>query len=231
MLVPVKTVAQMLYLSEKEIHRLIKQSGIPYHRINDQYLFSRTEILEWATVRRMRVSPRFFAEDSGAGMSLPSLLEAVRAGGFLYGIQGTDQATVLRSIVGQIRLPDGCDRDFLYEVLLARESMGSTGVGNGIAIPHVRNPVVLQVAGPSVSVCFLHDPIDFNAVDGKPVDILFTLISPTVQSHLHLLSRIGFVLHNADFRAGLVRRAPAAELFGLLEKAEVEIPVSGTGAR
>src|SRR5438034_985186 len=62
-----------------------------------------------------------------------------------------------------------------------REALQSTGVGDGIAIPHVRNPIVLHVSRPMITLCFLERPIDFGALDGKPVHVLFSLISPTVR--------------------------------------------------
>ena len=85
-----------------------------------------------------------------------------------------------------MRLPEEVDSEFLYQVLLAREALGSTGMGDGIAIPHVRNPIVLHLSRPMVTLCFLETPIDFGSLDGKPVTTLFTLISPTVRAHLHL---------------------------------------------
>ncbi len=118
------------------------------------------------------------------------------------------------------------DREFLYQVLLARETLGSTGIGNGIAIPHVRNPVILHVAKPTVTLCFLEKSIDFKALDGKPVTVLFTIISPTVRAHLHLLSRVGFVLHDQDLKDALARQAPREELMELLTRAESEIPAA-----
>jgi len=225
--VTVKTAASMLGVSEKTIYRWIKQSVIPHYKINEQYRFNRTELLEWATARRLKVSPDIFSEDSAGTAAHPSLLEAVRAGGIVYRLDGYDLAGVLRSIVDNLKLGDEVDRSFLYEVMLARETLGSTGVGNGIAIPHVRNPVVLHVGKPTVTICFLEHPIDFKAIDGKPVSILFTVISPTVSAHLHLLSRIGFVLHDPLFRAALGEHAARDVLLSRLEHAEAEIPEKG----
>jgi mannitol/fructose-specific phosphotransferase system IIA component (Ntr-type) len=73
----------------------------------------------------------------------------------------------------------------------------STGVGDGIALPHVRNPAVLELATPMVCLCFLEAPVEFNALDGKPVNTLFVPLSPDVRIHLHLLSRISFALRHS----------------------------------
>lgn len=203
----VKDAAKLLAVTENEIHEWIKQDVIPVHRVGQQLRFNRSELLEWSTSRRMPISPNTFNESEDAAQ-LPSLTDALRAGGIAYGVGGTDTQAVLRAIVALLKLPAEVDRDFLYEVLLVRESLGSTGIGDGIAIPHVRNPVVLRVSAPTVTLCFLENPIDFGAVDGRPVNILFTLISPTVKIHLHLLSRLGFVLRDPEVKAAL--QLPAA---------------------
>ncbi len=106
-----------------------------------------------------------------------------------------------------MRLPEEVDRKFLLSVILARESLGSTGFGRGIAIPHVRNPIVLHIPRPMITLCFLETPIEFGAIDGQPVHTLFTLISPTVQAHLHLLSRLTYGLRQAQFSVPVAEQA------------------------
>ena len=216
----VRDAAGILNVSEKTIYRWIKQAVIPSYRINEQYRFNRTELLEWATSRRIQVSPDIFSEGQASSAPLPSLSEALKAGGVAYRVGGRDQDSVLRSVVELLQLPDEVDREFLYKVLLARETLGSTGIGDGIAIPHVRNPVVLHVLKPTVTLCFLEEAIDFQAMDGKPVNILFTLISPSVRAHLHLLSKLGFVLRNPAFKDALKREASRGELMECLTRAE-----------
>jgi PTS system nitrogen regulatory IIA component len=220
----VKDAAALLNVSDETVYKWVKQEEIPSHTINEQVRFNRAELLEWATARNLQVSPDLFTADQSNRLSLPTLAEALKAGGVAYGVGGTDQPSVLRAIVTLLKLPETVDRAFLYEVLLARESLGSTGVGDGIAIPHVRNPVVLHVSKPTVTLCFLEHPIDFRAVDDKPVNILFTLISPTVKIHLHLLSRLSFVLRAPGVKATLRKQAPQDELLALIAAAESKIP-------
>jgi PTS system nitrogen regulatory IIA component len=220
----VKDTASLLNVSEKTIYRWIKQQVIPFYRINEQFRFNRSELLDWATSRRIQVSPEIFKEAETGNASLPSLSEALKTGGISYRVGGNDKPTVLRSIVDLLNLPEEVDREFLYQVLMARETLGSTGIGDGIAIPHVRNPVVLHVSKPSMSLCFLDHPIDFHAIDGQPVSIFFTLISPTVRAHLHMLSRLGFVLQNKDFKAALKSQASREELMEKLSVAEGALP-------
>jgi PTS system nitrogen regulatory IIA component len=216
----VRDAAQLLNVSEKSIYRWIKQGAIPAYQINDQYRFNRAELLEWATSRKISVSPDIFAEPEGGETAPPSLSEALKAGGVHYRMGGTDKASVLRAVVESMKLPEEVDREFLYQVLLAREALGSTGIGDGIAIPHVRNPIVLHLSRPLVTLCFLDHPVDFGALDGQPVTTLFTLISPTVRAHLHLLSRLGFALRNPEFKNALIHQASREQILEALERVE-----------
>jgi PTS system nitrogen regulatory IIA component len=221
----VRDVAKLLNVNEKTIYRWIKQQVVPVYRINEQYRFNRSELLDWATSRRIQISPEIFQEVEQSKTPLPSLSDALKAGGISYRLGGNDKPSVLRSIVDVLNLPEEVDREFLYQVLMARETLGSTGIGEGIAIPHVRNPVVLHVSKPSMTLCFLDHPVDFGAIDGQPVSVFFTLISPIVRAHLHMLSRLCFVLHNQDFKAALKRQAPREDLMQALLSAEAAIPV------
>lgn len=196
----IRDVARILTVSDKTVYRWIKAGVIPAYRVHDQYRVNRVELLEWVTARKMPVSSEIFTESRPSEESL-GLARTIEAGGVLYRIEGTDKPTVLRNVVDSMRLPDGVDKEFLYRVLLARESACSTAVGDGIAIPHPRNPIVLHVTQPSITLCFLERPIEFGAMDGKPVRVLFTLISPTVQTHLQTLSRLAFALQDAAFKA------------------------------
>jgi PTS system nitrogen regulatory IIA component len=206
MQINVKEAARLLAVSEKTIYRWIRQGEIPAYRINDLYRFNRAELLEWATAKRLSVSPEIFAEAAGEE-PLPGLADAIKAGGIHYRISGETKHEVLEAVVELMRLPEEVDRKFLLSVILARESLGSTGFGGGIAIPHVRNPIVLHIPRPMITLCFLETPIEFGAIDGQPVHTLFTLVSPTVQAHLHLLSRLTYGLRQPLFSVPVAEKA------------------------
>ena len=226
MTVGVRDAAKILDVSERTIYRWIDQGLLPAYRVNEQYRFNRAELLEWATSQRINVSAEIFSEPESASTPLSTLTEALRAGGIFYRVDGTDKATVLRSVVDILRIPAEVDREFLFQVLLARESLGSTGIGDGIAIPHVRNPVVLHIAHPSVTLCFLEHAIQFGALDNQPVNTLFTLISPTVRSHLHILSRLAFLLRDAEMKAAVKQQASRDEILGIVQRLEETLPAT-----
>jgi len=208
----VREVAEILNVSEKTIYRWLKQGKIPAYRVNEQYRFNRAELLEWATAERLPVSPRILADPEGSSTPLPALFDAMKSGGIIYRVGGNDKTCVLRSVVELMSLPEEVDREFLIQVLLARESLGSTGIGDGIAIPHVRNPIVMHILRPMITLCFLERPVDFGALDGKPVHTLFTLVSPTIRAHLHLLSRLSFALRDPTFRHAVLSQASREDI-------------------
>ncbi len=218
--ISVKDAARLLAVSEKTIYRWIKGEIVPAYKVHESYRFNRAELLEWATSRRMGISPEACGEPEAEAQPLPSLSSALENGGVFYRIAGNTREKVLADTVAHLRLPEEVDRDYLYQVLLAREGIASTGVGNGVAIPHPRDPVLLHVTRPTVTLCFLEQAVDFQALDGRPVHILFTLITPTRRSHLHLLSLLGFVLRNPAFLQVLQNQAGREEIFTALRSAE-----------
>ncbi len=215
----VREVAKLLKVSEKTVYRWIAEKKLPAFRIHDQYRFNRVELLEWATTRRLNVSPEIFAEPSSEA-PLPSLAEALQAGGVYYRIAGQTRDEVLAAVVEHMRLPDAVDRKFLLQVLQAREELGSTAIGEGIAIPHVRNPVVLHVGQPTITLSFLETPVPFGALDGQPVRALFTLISPTVRAHLHMLSRLGFALRDPELKRLVREQSLREKIFSAVSAVE-----------
>jgi PTS system nitrogen regulatory IIA component len=219
----VRDVAGLLKVSEKTVYRWIDQGVLPAYRVNEQYRFNRAELLEWATSRKMNVSAELFDEPESDTVPVPGFADALQAGGIFYRIEGTDKVSVLRAVVEHMRLPEEVDREFLLRVLLARENLQSTGIGDGIAIPHVRNPIVLHVLRPMITLCFLERPVDFDALDGKPVAALFSLVSPTVRAHLRLLSRLAFALHDPGFKRSITEQASREEILSEARRVEASV--------
>jgi PTS system nitrogen regulatory IIA component len=207
-----RDVSKLLNVSESTATRWIKQRGLPAQRVGGQYRFNRAELLEWATAHQIRVAAELFDDAAKELEWVPSLAEALKAGGVYYKLQDTNKERALRAVVDVLPLPDGVDREFLLRLFLVREASASTAIGDGIALPHVRDPVVLQVAHPMITLCFLERPVDFGALDGKPVQVLFSLISPTVRCHLQLLARLSFALHDAKFKATVLRQGTCEEI-------------------
>lgn len=219
----VQDIARIFSLSEKTVYRWINKGDIPAYKINEQYRFNRTEIIEWATAKRINFSAELFEEPEGESGPVSSLSDSLDAGGVFHRVSGSSKDEVLKEIVRIIKIPESVDPEFLFKVLMAREKMGSTAVGEGIAIPHARMPLVLHVSRPSVSLCFLEEPVEFGALDGKPVFALFTIISPTIRSHLYLLARLSYLLRNDEFKQILCEHGNRSAILETVRKLELNL--------
>lgn len=204
----VSEAASLLGSPEDRVYDWIEADDLPAQKIRGQFRINRTDLLEWATERNIGVSPRAFGRERGT----PSLAEALRAGGAHHQIEGSDLGTVLRNIVELLPLSDPSDREILLQILLARNAIGVTPVGGGIAIPHVRTPIILAPTDAVLALAFLTAPLDLHAPDGNPVNTLFLLICPTIHVHLAMLARLAFGLKDDAFREAVRRRASTEDL-------------------
>jgi nitrogen PTS system EIIA component len=131
----------------------------------------------------------------------------------IHDVKGETKEDVLRELVRALKrenLVDSVER--VVSVILEREKLGSTGIGDGVAIPHgklkdIRN--ILCVFGRS------RRGVDFDAVDQKPVHLLFLLLAPENSASLHLkmLSRISKILRDASFRKRLMELESAHDIY------------------
>jgi PTS system nitrogen regulatory IIA component len=198
-------------VSERTVRRWIDEEELPAHCVGGLYHFNRSELFEWATVRRLPVPAELLDAPAPRGTDR-TLGDAISAGGILYDLPGENVETALSSVVERMPLPESLDRGMLLQMFLSRENLGSTAVGDGIAIPHPRYPVVLGVSEPQVTVCFLKHAIDFKARDGRPVDTLFVMVSPTARWHSMLITQVARALSDAGFRALVTTKAGADQI-------------------
>ena len=219
----VREAASYLRVDEATVRRWILRRGLPVHRVSERLHLNAIELWEWATENGIPVSRTLLEQAQRQPEQVPPLSELLSAGGIHHDVGGRDKASVLREVVQRLPLPSDVDREFLATTLEAREAMGSTGIGDGIAIPHVRNPILLHVTAPFVTLCLLRDPVDFGAVDGKPVHALFTVVSANVPGHLRILGQLGFALHDDELRRLLVRRAAGPDILARVRAVETRV--------
>jgi PTS system nitrogen regulatory IIA component len=136
-----------------------------------------------------------------------AVLPAVRA-------QGKKQALQELS-AGAARLLTDLDSREIFDTLLQRERLGSTGIGDGVAIPHGKLPKLDHLFG---LVARVERPIDFDAIDGQPVDLLFLLLAPegAGADHLKALARVARLLRDPDIAAKLRESRDRDALYAVL---------------
>lgn len=143
-------------------------------------------------------------------MQIKSLLTPSRT---LCDIEGVSKKRVLEILATTIAqdIP-AIDADDLFRRLIARERLGSTGIGHGIAIPHCRVESYDGVIGALIT---LNQPIDFDSIDSEPVDILFAMLVPENAhgEHLQNLAALAGALNDSDFRDRLRSAKSDADLY------------------
>ncbi len=149
-----------------------------------------------------------------------SLAELVSRGGVYFNISGSTPSEALPEAVKAMSLPKGLDREKLLTAILERESLMPTALGNGIAIPHPRSPMVTDPATQRVAVFFLKTPIPYSALDRKPVSTLFLILSSDAKSHLSILASLSYLCQRDAFISLLGARPSTEELVDYIAGAE-----------
>jgi len=148
-----------------------------------------------------------------------SLTDLIPEGGVLADLSASGRKQVLHALSDLAERTLGVDSRAIMDSVMERERLGSTGVGEGVAIPHARTPLVDSVYGFFVR---MKTAVDFDAVDGRPADLIFMLLAPEESGaeHLKALARVSRLFRRDEVREAL-RMAPDADaLHAILSGAE-----------
>ncbi|WP_372612200.1 PTS IIA-like nitrogen regulatory protein PtsN [Halomonas sp.] len=142
-------------------------------------------------------------------MTLETILPPERA---LFDVPGGSKKRVLEFYSTFIaQNTPSLDSQEVFSRLIGRERLGSTGIGNGVAIPHARSP---HCKAPIAGFLKLAEPVDFDAIDGEPVDLVFVLLVPEEadDAHLALLAQVAGVMNDVETRSTLRKSTSQQEL-------------------
>ena len=140
--------------------------------------------------------------------------------GIFKDIEGDTPEEIYDKVSKMIDLPDGMTSDQVYNALCAREKVLSTAVGNGIALPHARSPIVKEENDQRICVVYLKKHIDMKAPDERPVNTMFILLTHNSQIHLKVLSSLAAFFRSPKFRKALELKSDEAVLFNLIHELE-----------
>ena len=154
---------------------------------------------------------------SEARVGLGELLER---GGIYYALPGNSVRETIEALVAIIPVQPAIPGQNLLQAVLEREALMSTSIGQGIAVPHPRNPMAVKQEEQFAALAFLKHPVDWNALDGKPVDTLILIVSSTAKFHLRILSSITFFCREEAFLRLLKERAKQEALIGFIKDTE-----------
>ncbi|NOY68259.1 MAG: PTS sugar transporter subunit IIA [Deltaproteobacteria bacterium] len=195
------------------LRRWIRQGRMPVKWKGDKCIFSTRMIKSWAADNHLKFTLPGDTKADNDDLLSSSLVTAMETGGVHYGLSGDTVAGVLHEAVARIGDIIGeSAKPALIKSLLEREEMMSTGIGHGVAVPHPRKPLAGIDAPPLIATCFLQTPVDFDAIDHKPVHVMFLLVAPDSRSHLYLLSRTSYCIRDVEFR-GLLASVPDKKMF------------------
>jgi PTS system nitrogen regulatory IIA component len=143
------------------------------------------------------------------------LTELVAPDAIIPALNVTSKKQVLQELATKAAALSGQSERVILEALQQRERLGSTGVGNGIAIPHGKLPKLGKLFGLFVR---LERPIDFEALDGQPVDLIFLLLAPEAAGadHLKALARVARLLRDGEVARKLRESRDADALYAVL---------------
>jgi len=144
-----------------------------------------------------------------------SLTDLIAPNAIIPVLKVTSKKQAVQELAAQAGQLTGHNERTIAEILLQREKLGSTGVGNGIAIPHGKLPKLGKLFG---MFARLEHPIDFEALDGQPVDLIFLLLAPETAGadHLKALARIARLLRDPDIGQKLRASQDADALYAVL---------------
>lgn len=132
-------------------------------------------------------------------LSASDLCDLIHKGGVVT-LEGQTMKAVYSDMLSKIHLPSELDQREVFEELLLREKILSTAVGDGVAIPHPRKPMLSDESEQRMAVCFLKEPLDMKALDTMKVRVLFVPIMASSPCHLELLSCIALLVRNVEFK-------------------------------
>lgn len=147
-----------------------------------------------------------------------SIAELIRKGGVYKDIEGENPKDIYKTFCNLIKLPETVSPETLYEALCSREEIMSTAVGNGIALPHARSPIMKKIEDQRISVIYLKKPIDMKAPDNIKVFVMFVLMTQNPQDHLKILSSLVKFFKETEFKKMLEANSDQNELLKVIEK-------------
>lgn len=223
----INDIARGLDLPVNTLDRWIRQGRIPVQKSGANWSFDVQVLKKWAAARNLPFAlPGNGQASAEADPALETLAASMRRGGVHTGLAGRAVEDILASVAACVPGLSSAEKLELHDTLIERELLTSTGMGKGVAIPHPRTPLRTGLAQPLIVTCYPQTPVDYNAIDARPVFVLFLLLSTSVKIHLHLLSRLAFCIRDDEFIRFLNDAPPAEKLFLQISELELKLDQS-----
>lgn len=213
----VEDVANLLNVPEATVLKWLDEGIIPSYSINQIPRFSRVEIENWMLNQKMHsneVTPVFESQDtvySSKGWQQFCLFRAIHKGTVLTLDQSFSKESVIQEVMDKAASYLNLDADVLTELLLDREKMMPTALNHGVAVPHTRD-FLLKSHHDILIVVYLNQPMDWGAMDQKPVHTLFFLFACDDKHHLNLLAKLAHLSSDENALAKILQKPEKTDL-------------------
>lgn len=144
------------------------------------------------------------------------IAKLIHKGGVFADVCGKTPEEIYRFVCDNIELPSSISANTIYNALCAREKVMSTAVGNGIALPHSRMPILTDESEQRICVVYLKEPLDMKAPDECSVSVMFVLLTANPKVHLQVLSTLVSLFQKKDFKKLLENKAGEEELLAYI---------------
>jgi PTS system nitrogen regulatory IIA component len=185
-----RDVAEYLRLNERTVLKMARKNEIPATKVVNQWRFMRSLVNDWL-MYKMETLPPYLDADENKLKEEVKLHKLMRPDLMNLNVVPGDKM----KIFGQLTFPmieSGflTRRKYFLDRLMERENLMTTALGNGIAVPHARHPIPNLFPESAIAVGICREGTDFEADDGKPVHVFFTVCSSDDAHHLRILARI-----------------------------------------
>ena len=216
--------ARYLKVSEKTIHRMIEDNGIPCAKIGGQWRFMKTMLDGWLQ-SQMRVIPQQdYIDALHAQKDALSLGRLISPSCVFLDLPAITPEHLLRTLSGALKESGALsDEDSYLQQLLEREKLMSTGIGHGIALPHPRQAGLPPVKYSALAIGYCPEGIDFSALDGEKTHLFFAIASSSDPLHLRVLSLLTRIAGEADLLPAVKGMSGPEELIRFIMEKEIGI--------
>lgn len=213
-------VATLLQVSIEEVQKWLDQGSIPSYKIQNEIRFSREEIENW--VVRSHDQVHIETSESTLGPQHFNLFRALHKGFVLSDVEGKTKEELIKNSVQVIAEKLDLDAQTITDLLIEREKLMSTALNSGVAVPHTRD-FLIPFNYDIVVVVYPKEPIDYDALDQKPVHTLFFLFASQDKKHLSLLAKIAYFCNQADHLEYLKQKPLKKELLHTVQNWEASL--------
>lgn len=223
-----KEVSELLNVPQSKVKKWLLEGKIPAYKLDRQYLFSRIEIEDWVMKNgpnkaddHQKLLPLEDTLDddeevSYNGIQQFSLYRAINKGGVYIDVEGSTKEEIISWTTKRLAEKFHWDANVLADLLIDRETLMPTALNNGVGLPHTRD-FLLDTHFDVITVVFPKNPIEYGALDGKPVHTLFFLFACEDKRHLNLIAKLAHLASQEEVLALLSSKPSQIELLSFIK--------------